>query len=123
MIETKLKSFEEVQGDRVFRYETNAVQTVAEQIQKFFEGRGYKLEKGTIESGSYGIGNATMRILFGAFVKRFLFNFEVIKDEMEANTVKFVLTKDSLNKISGGLIGYNQLKKEIQKIVDALTNA
>jgi hypothetical protein len=78
--------------------------------------QGYKLEVGTADNGVYGKGNKVMRILFGAFVKRFAFRVHVTN---EGNATQLVFVKDGKG-YAGGVIGVNQVKKEFSRLVEVI---
>jgi len=68
---------------------------------------GYKhLGKGVFEKGS-----RTMRLLFGAFCK--YFKFEVSIDSGDRQLIRLQIRKATTG-ISGGVIGINQVKKEME---------
>ncbi len=112
----KLIDFEDVdKGARGVVAEAT-VKEVAQKINDFFVSRGYKLEEGTMAVAKYGIGNMTMRMLFGAFVKRFQFNIAV---EEVAGEIKFAFSKSGSG-MSGGLIGMKKTTTEMIKIRDLM---
>jgi len=117
---SKLKDFDNTKNFMKFAFEGTKPEELANNIHDFFVAEGYKLERGTKEKGVYGKGNKTMRLLFGAFVKRFAFQFEVMPDAEDASITRFEFLKDSLNKISGGVIGYNQSNKEIKRLTEKI---
>jgi len=67
----------------------------------------------TGESHVFEKGNRTMRILLGAFVK--YYKFMIVLEEKEDNTLEMGLKSESTG-MSGGLIGVNQVKKELDKL-------
>lgn len=89
----------------------------AKKMEKFFVSEGYKLEEGTIEKGAYGTGSTVMRILLGAFAKRFKFWVEV-NNSGKNSIVK--ITKDGAAKISGGAIGYKKQENEFKRLKELL---
>lgn len=105
----------EIENGLQFKYENMTTPQLADEVEKIFIAEGYKLEFGDKMSGSYGVGNEILRILLGAFVKRFRFNFD-IKDEAGVSILNF--QKDSLSKFSGGVIGYKKLQKEFEKFAE-----
>jgi len=50
---------------------TKSVEETTHNVSKFFEAEGYKLESGSSTDGVYGTGSNLMRVLFGAFAKRY----------------------------------------------------
>ena len=60
-----------------FMYNDVNIDEFPKRLEKFFKTLDYKLESGTNEKGVYGTGSNIMRILFGAFVKRYTFQFKL----------------------------------------------
>lgn len=112
MANIKLTNFEESKTSSVFIFADANVQGLSQNVNSMFLNEGYKLEKGSIEDGIYGIGSTTMRILFGAFVKRFTFQIKVTDFEEK---VRIELYK-AMTGISGGAIGYAKMNKEFKRI-------
>ena len=94
------------------------VEDVATKLNAEMLSQGYKLEVGTNDNGVYGKGNKVMRVLFGAFVKRFAFRVHVTN---EGNVAQLVFVKDGKG-YAGGAIGVSQVKKEFTRLVDILGN-
>jgi hypothetical protein len=106
-----------IEKDRaIYDFRNHSPQQIADKINAYLSKRGYKLEEGTIFSGKYGKGNKVLRILFGAFVKRFL--WEVKVGEAHGIT-RLVFLKDSKGYI-GGIIGVNQVKNEYNDLTLAI---
>lgn len=78
---------------------------------------GYQMKEGDLGNGTYSRGNRVMRILFGAFVKYFIFQFAVYA--AENNEVKVRVIKGTSG-MAGGLIGVSQVKKEFARLADML---
>lgn len=93
-------------------------ETLATKVEEFLLGKGYKLETGNKFAGQYGKGNKLMRVLFGAFVKRFCWGIQI--DEV-GDRVKLRLAKDEKGYV-GGVIGANQVKNEYASITTSLKN-
>lgn len=105
------------EGDRsTFIYHDVDLVEFPRRLEKFFQAEGYKLESGDIEKGVYGKGNHTLRLLFGAFVKRYTFQ---VKLAGSGNTCRFDFAP-SMTGISGGVIGYNKMKDENLRLVDKI---
>lgn len=68
---------------------------------------GYK----HLGSGFFEKGNRTMRLLFGAFCK--YFKFQVSVDDTNPENLVLTISKSTTG-ISGGVIGYNQVKNELE---------
>ena len=66
-----------------FMYNDVNIDEFPSRLEKFFKGQDYKLESGTNEKGVYGTGSNIMRILFGAFVKRYTFQFKLAGGEFQ----------------------------------------
>lgn len=62
-------------------------------------------------SGFFEKGSRTMRLLFGAFCK--YFKFQVSVDDADPQNIKLMISKSTTG-ISGGVIGMNQVKKELE---------
>ncbi|MDX1630115.1 MAG: hypothetical protein R3345_15505, partial [Fulvivirga sp.] len=87
-----------------------------EKLQQFLLKQGYKLEGGTPKAGTYGKGSKTLRILFGAFVKRFTWGIKV-KDKDDKTYLVF--SKDEKG-YWGGVIGVSQVKTEFKRLTNIL---
>jgi len=81
-------------------------------INHAFIASGYRLIIGEKGNGTYEKGNKTMRILFGAFVK--YFKFQVLT-YVDGPNFKVQVIKGSSG-MSGGVIGMNQVKKELARL-------
>lgn len=97
-------------------YKGTSVNELADKVQTMFMNDKYKLESGTKIEGIYGTGNAILRILFGAFVKRYKFQIKIYE---EGENVKLEFSK-AMSGFSGGAIGVSKLNKEIKKIIAKL---
>lgn len=92
-------------------------QAIAGMVHQFFTGEKYKLELGETSNGFYGYGNDTLRILFGAFVKRFRFQTKI---ETAATGEIILRISKGMSGAMGGAIGYSQMNKETVRITAAL---
>ena len=90
--------------------------TVGEVVGKWMVREGYRLEVGHPLEATYGIGNDVMRILFGAFVKRFKFQVSI---GQAGNVVDVRMTK-AMTGWSGGVIGLMKMKSEFKRLSAAL---
>ncbi len=97
-----------------YRYEGATKDAIVEGVKAYFEGRKYKLESGQPDDGTYGIGSDLMRILFGAFAKRYSFKVQISEEE---GVVVLKLLK-AMSGAMGGLIGHSKMKKEYSTIAD-----
>lgn len=64
-------------------------------------------------AGLFEKGSRTMRLLVGAFSK--YFKFQVSVDDADPENLRLVVSKGTTG-ISGGVIGYNQVKNELAYI-------
>lgn len=115
---SKLSNYQETEQGAVLYFIDSSSNEIAEKVKNMFISEGYKLESGTLKNAIYGIGNATLRILFGAFVKRYKFNID-ISDRNELVCVEF---KKGMSGLSGGLIGMSKLKNETSRVIERLRN-
>lgn len=92
-------------------YHSN-VMDVADRVASYFAKEGYRLESGTATDGHYGIGNNFLRILFGAFVKRYKFHVQI---SAEGDKSRLSIDK-GMSGAMGGAIGYSKMKKELTRI-------
>ena len=102
----------------IFTFERLSAFELANCVNEIFIEKGYKLEEGTTESGKYGKGSQVLRILFGAFAKRFCWGSKV--ETNSTQQTRFVLTKDAKG-YAGGIIGVNQVNNEYKRLTDAFT--
>jgi hypothetical protein len=89
----------------------------AQALNQYFVGQGYKLESGSPVNGVYGRGSQALRVLLGAFHKRFSFNVHI--NPNPDGTTKVMCTRAEKGRW-GGLIGYNQVTKETDRHKEAL---
>lgn len=97
----------------IFSFTETTENEIASKINALFLKDGYKLEEGTEMKGKYGKGSKIMRILFGAFVKRFAFEVSVTN---EGGIIKATLYKETKG-YAGGAIGVNQVKNEFKRLI------
>lgn len=97
----------------IFSFTGTTEAEIASKINALFLKDGYKLEEGTELKGKYGKGSQIMRILFGAFVKRFAWEVTVTT---EGGIVKATLYKETKG-YAGGAIGVNQVKNEFKRLI------
>ena len=86
---------------------------LAGRFEQFFTQRGYRLESGTPHDGVYGIGSDMLRLLFGAFCKRYKFSLNMQATE----GVVWVNIGKGMAGAMGGLWGYAAMKRETTRIV------
>ncbi len=95
-----------------------STEQLAEVLGNTLTQRGYKLESGTNMIGTYGKGNKVLRILFGAFVKRFAFRV-TITDQMGDTELNF---KKEGKGMAGGAIGVAQVSNEYKRLIEVIEN-
>jgi hypothetical protein len=103
----------------IFEYDNTDLHAIVEGVAQFFVGRQYKLESGTSAQGVYGYGNNTLRILFGAFVKRFAFSV-LITQAAPDQPVVFRLEK-GISGAMGGIIGYAKMNSEYTSLINLIS--
>jgi hypothetical protein len=91
---------------------------LAIEVGKVMAQRGYELKEGNAVDGVYERGNRVMRLLLGAFHKYFKFGVRM-EPAGDGSTVKVRIHKLTSG-MSGGLIGVNQVKKEIAGLDEVL---
>lgn len=101
----------------IFKFSKLSQDELSGKLESFLQKKGYKLESGVPHEGTYGKGNKVMRVLFGAFVKRFEWKVGVVPVDG--------YTELSINKsakgYAGGVVGVNQVNNEFKSIVNSLT--
>jgi hypothetical protein len=112
-------SVEEIDDGRRIHFFKMQVDRVAQLMADRFKANDYKLESGEVIDGTYGTGSDLMRILFGAFAKRYKFNVKVFKGD---NETMVDVTKDTVSKVSGGLLGNKRYNDEFEKLVKILSS-
>lgn len=110
---TKNSSKEQV----VYLYEGISTEHLASETNKQLLNMGYELKEGTVENGFYVKGKRLWRILLGAFYK--YFKFQILIQSIDDKTVSLSLIRATTG-MSGGLIGMNQVKKEIARLAASL---
>lgn len=91
--------------------------TLANNADQLLKKDGYNLIEGQVGNGTYEKGNRTMRILFGAFVK---YSKIHVASNSQGETAKLVVDRKTSG-MSGGLIGMNQVKKEMERVAGLLS--
>lgn len=97
----------------IFSFEGKTENEIASRINDLFMKDGYTLEEGTQLKGKYGKGSKIMRILFGAFVKRFAWEVTISNQGGMTTATLYKETKG----YAGGAIGVNQVKNEFKRLV------
>ena len=97
----------------IFSFNDTTEENIASKINALFLKDGYTLEEGSQLKGKYGKGSKIMRILLGAFVKRFAWEVSVTS---EGGVIKATLYKETKG-YAGGAIGVNQVKNEFKRLI------
>jgi hypothetical protein len=105
-------NFQEADKAHYFTYGNTTPEVVARELANFMQREGYKLETGDFYRGTYGIGSTIMRILFGAFVKRYTFDF-AMQPSGNAVVLEF---KKGMTGWSGGVIGLSKMNSEFKRM-------
>lgn len=116
MANLKLQDCKETKTSTVFLFEGTNTNELSGIINNTFLNQGYKIEEGSPENAIYGIGSKVMRILFGAFVKRYTFNI-IVKEDSGLTKVEFA---KAMTGISGGAIGMVKLNKEFKRLTELI---
>lgn len=116
MANCKLITFEARKDGGAICFPSVPPESLSADIAAFFHQQGYKLEAGTPTGGVYGIGSDLMRILFGAFARRYKFNVAV---QQSGEHVWLNLSK-GMSGAMGGVIGYSAMTKETNRLFEAM---
>mgnify|MGYP000157644900 CR=1 FL=1 len=101
----------------IFNFTHLTQDELAAKVENFLKTKGYKLEEGAANNGKYGKGSRVLRILFGAFVKRFAWKITV---DPNGQLTQLIIGKEAKGYV-GGAIGVHQVNKEFKSIVGSLT--
>jgi hypothetical protein len=91
-------------------------QVLANDVAEFFGTQQYKFEGGTPTNSQWGQGSDVLRVLFGAFAKRYKFNVAI---EPQPPYVWVRISK-GMSGAMGGVIGYSKMKKETDRLIAAM---
>lgn len=97
-------------------YKNVSADEMAENVHEWFITHGYKLKEGEGGNGTYEKGSRTARLLLGAFYKYFKWQVNTDKSGSDASVE---VAKESSG-MSGGVIGINQVKKELENVSNEL---
>ncbi|MDG1332310.1 MAG: hypothetical protein P8P74_08260 [Crocinitomicaceae bacterium] len=100
-------------------YENATAEEIGTAIEKALSQDRYIIKSGNLGDRNYTKGNRVLRLMLGAFYKYFEFNVDV--KEQDDKTVMAAIRKTSTG-MSGGLIGVNQVKKELKRLETVLQN-
>lgn len=103
-------------NDATLYFSSISEEDIGPKLEKYLLQKGYKIEAGTKTNATYGKGSQIMRILFGAFAKRFVWTVK-IDSSMHGTTLTF---SKMAKGYAGGIIGVNQVKNEFTQIVNSL---
>jgi hypothetical protein len=103
-------------NDATFYFSSISEEDLGAKLEKYLLQKGDKIEAGTKTNATYGKGSQIMRILFGAFAKRFAWTVK-IDSSMHGTTLTF---SKMAKGYAGGIIGVNQVKNEFTQIVNSL---
>lgn len=98
----------------IFSFEGTTEEAIASKVHELFTKDGYTLEEGSQLKGKYGKGSKIMRILLGAFVKRFAWEVTI---STQGGLTTAALYKETKG-YAGGAIGVNQVNKEFKRLVE-----
>lgn len=97
----------------VHLYQEINQEDLMKKAEEVFITSDYKIISENSGEITFEKGNRTMRILFGAFVK--YFKFQVRIEATDEGQLKLHM-KRATTGMSGGLIGMNQVTKEIERL-------
>jgi hypothetical protein len=117
MKDAKLVAYNFSKDGATYTFEGVSLHEINSAIDSRLATEGYKLESGVSGNGVYGVGSTIMRVLFGAFVKRYTFNINT--NAASEARVNLTVSK-AMSGISGGVIGYAKMNKEHQRISELL---
>ncbi|WP_109435603.1 MULTISPECIES: hypothetical protein [Aquimarina] len=89
-----------------------------QKVHELLQSHGYTLIQGNDANGMYEKGNRVLRILLGAFIQYFKFQIKTVEN---AEHLEVTVSRETSG-MSGGLVGMNQVKKEMQAIEETFKN-
>lgn len=116
MANCKLITFEARKDGGAICFPNVSADALGADVAAFFHQQGYRLEGGSPTNGIYGIGSDLMRILFGAFARRYKFNVAV---QQSGENVWLNMSK-GMSGAMGGVIGYSAMTKETNRLFEAM---
>lgn len=116
MINGSLVNYEEGKDSVTLTLQNTDAVTLARDVSLFFSAEKYKLEGGTPENAVYGRGSGVLRVLFGAFARRYKFKVTVYQ-EGEKTTLRI---GKAISGTMGGYLGYRRMKKELKRLGELL---
>ena len=100
----------------IYVFKSTNKEDLGKKVNDYFKEQGYTLEAGVNTNGTYGKGSKVLRVLLGAFVKRF--EWQVSISDIN-NSTGLTFTKNAKG-YAGGLIGVNQVKNEYSRLTETL---
>lgn len=100
-----------------FIYDEATAEEIGTEIEKRLSSDRYIIKEGEIGDRTYTKGNRILRLMLGAFYKYYEFNVDV--KPREDNTIVAAIRATSSG-VSGGLVGVNQVKKELKRLETVL---
>lgn len=97
-------------------YSDISTDELADKVHDWFTSNGYKLKNGEAGNGTYEKGSRVARLLLGAFYKYFKWQVNTGQSNSEPS---IRVSKESSG-MSGGVIGMNQVKKELENVANRL---
>jgi len=94
-------------------YENCTAKPLADLLHDSIMADGYSVDSGMLGNRTYVKGNRIARLLLGAFYK--YFKFHVKMKTLDDKTVHVTVNKATTG-MSGGVIGVNQVKKELKRL-------
>lgn len=100
----------------IYVFKSTNKEDLGQKVNEYLKKQGYTLESGTNINATYGKGSKILRVLLGAFVKRFEWHIEISEIN---NSTGLTFTKKAKG-YAGGLIGMNQVKNEYNRLTGTL---
>ena len=104
-----------IEAGAIFFVNETTMEQAEEFVDEFFEGEGYRLEKGELGDGRYGKGNPILRLILGAFYPRYAFSVAI--DEGKGGNLEVMIVRAETG-YAGGLIGRSQVLTEEKRIIN-----
>ncbi len=95
----------------------SSAEELAQKVSVLFQGRGYKLEEGTVMDGVYASGSAAARILVGGLANRNKFSIKI--EQGQGGNCTVMLDK-AMSGAMGGIIGVSKMNKEFDAVQQML---
>jgi hypothetical protein len=115
-LEGKLTTFKGTDKGAEMVFRSSNSDYVASRIRSFFEGNGFKLEKGDPTNGTYGSGSSVGRVAAGGFAGRSKFDVRISSSDTEVHAS----VASAMSGFSGGVIGVVKERKQRAKVIENL---